>query len=185
MSTERTPRDPNSCDLVYQTFLERFWSKVERTDWCWLWSGGLDSDGYGRIKVEGFTLHAHRVAFELLNGPRPSVVQVLHRCDNRRCVRPDHLFEGDHVANMKDAVAKGRMKGRRGLGLALPVGPMGGASPRRLTDDQVREIRARHAEGKSLQREIAAEFGITPSHLSGVLSGRYHKSIPAIDPRNP
>lgn len=77
---------------------------------CFLWIGAVNAAGYGRIRVAGKTLHAHRVAWELAHGPIPPGKHILHHCDNPPCVRTDgyHLFLGDHAANMADKCAKGR-----------------------------------------------------------------------------
>lgn len=69
----------------------RFWRHVQRTDSCWLWRGALYSIGYGRLRVHGRERVAHRVAYELMIGPVPENALVGHLCDQRACVRPDHL----------------------------------------------------------------------------------------------
>lgn len=96
----------------------RFWSYVDRSGDCWLWTRGLTSpSGYGRFKywseTEGrwLTRGVHRISWELANGPIPDALLVRHRCDNPPCVRPDHLTLGDHAENMHDAVARGRHSG--------------------------------------------------------------------------
>lgn len=72
---------------------ERFWAKVEKTDWCWHWTAGVDKDGYGRIWVsqKARTRRAHRIAYEMLVGPIPSGLTLDHLCRNPACVNPDHL----------------------------------------------------------------------------------------------
>lgn len=94
---------------------ERFWEKVDRAegDACWEWQAGRFSNGYGQfMRVKHQMALAHRMAYELTNGPIPEGLLVLHRCDNRPCVRPDHLWLGTHSENMRDMHAKGRC-GRR------------------------------------------------------------------------
>ena len=91
---------------------DRFWPKVQKSEGCWFWiAGGDGPDGYGRIR-EGRAgsrfLLAHRVAWELTYGPIPDGLFVCHHCDNRRCVRPDHLFLGTADDNNKDMQRKGR-----------------------------------------------------------------------------
>ena len=92
------------------TLEERFWSKVRKADGdaCWAWTGAKRSD-YGAIKIAGDSVLAHRVAWELTNGPIPEGQHVLHRCDNPPCVNPSHLFTGSHADNMRDAFRKGRV----------------------------------------------------------------------------
>lgn len=75
---------------------------------CWVWSGSLNSKGYGRITVDKRRLLVHRVAWVELRGELPDGVGVLHTCDNPPCFNPEHLFLGDGVANMQDAISKGR-----------------------------------------------------------------------------
>lgn len=97
--------------------IARFWAKVERgrSDECWLWRGGKDKDGYGKVKHSGRHLRAHRVSWELAHGKIPSGLFVLHSCDTPSCVNPIHLFIGDNILNMKDMCLKGRKTRRRSL----------------------------------------------------------------------
>lgn len=83
-----------------------FWSMVAKSDGCWVWTGTRWSTGYGRL-VGGRA--AHRVAWELTNGPIPRGLLVCHHCDNPPCCRPDHLFLGTSKDNAMDASAKGRL----------------------------------------------------------------------------
>ena len=87
----------------------RFWSHVDTSEKCWLWSGVRNQDGYGRISIFGKVRSAHRVSWMLNAGEvAEPLLQVLHRCDTPACVRPAHLFLGTRSDNMKDAFCKGR-----------------------------------------------------------------------------
>jgi hypothetical protein len=90
---------------------ERFWEKVDRTGDCWLWTGS--GDRYGHVRLNGKIVQAHRVAWELTNGPIPEGLQCLHTCDRPLCVNPEHLWLGTRSDNMLDMVAKGRKGGGR------------------------------------------------------------------------
>ena|SRR3990167_1111108 len=100
----RTPR----------TLAERFWEKVEKIPFttCWIWTGPMTRDGYGKINVwtdtrRWVTVRAHRIAFFLERGRLPEP-QGLHTCDMPLCVNPDHVIDGDNTENMRQMVARGR-----------------------------------------------------------------------------
>jgi len=85
-----------------------FWSNVDKTDGCWLWTGLTMGAGYGEMGWQGRTQVAHRISWQIHNGEILSGLNVCHHCDTPACVRPDHLFLGTQRDNVRDAVAKGR-----------------------------------------------------------------------------
>jgi hypothetical protein len=98
------------------SLFDRFMSKVRQTDNCWIWLAGTKGGGYGSFNVGSRkSERAHRVAWTIFNGPIPSDKCVLHKCDNRRCVKPQHLFLGTIGENNHDRHAKGRDGDHRGV----------------------------------------------------------------------
>jgi hypothetical protein len=107
--------------------MKRFWSKVDKTSAvvlpnvdtpCWNWIAGSRNGRYGAFKLDGKVVDSHRVAFELQNGTIPNGQCVLHKCDNMRCVKGDHLFLGSLKDNFDDMWSKNRFvangaKGRK------------------------------------------------------------------------
>ena len=157
---------------------ERFWSKVDRSggpDACWPWTtAGRVIDGeYGKFRLRG----AHRVSWELANGPIPDGLCVLHRCDNPPCVRPDHLWIGTKKDNIRDAMSKGRnvpppvMRGIDHPARYRGVTTIGSRnSQSKLTEAVIPEIRTRVASGES-RRSIARSLGVHHSVISGIVRG--------------
>jgi len=95
---------------------DRFWAKVDKSiaSGCWEWQSSIRGNGYGafftHLIEEGRKCYgAHRYSWMLAHGPIPDGLWVLHKCDNRICVNPDHLFLGDRTDNMRDCAQKGRV----------------------------------------------------------------------------
>lgn len=94
--------------------LVKFWSNVIIKHSCWEWQGSLFTSGYGRFNLKGKTVRAHRFSYYLRN-PHVAIENLIcHKCDNPRCVNPDHLFSGSSADNTKDMVAKNRKRNRDG-----------------------------------------------------------------------
>ena len=146
----------------------RFWSKVAKGKGCWEWQGALSPSGYGSFRVKlpekgSVNVSAHRFAWALRFGDIQSELMACHHCDNRRCVKVDHLFLGTMQDNADDMVRKGR------------YGP-----PRRsnatLTPDQVREVRALLKLG-GRPTAIAMRYGVQRRAIADIGNGVTWKEV--------
>jgi hypothetical protein len=149
------------------TAADRFFAKVDQSGDCWLWTAALFSNGYGAFRLGPKQVRAHRWAYEHFVGPIPTGAVVMHRCDVKRCVNPDHLTTGSQAENQADMTSKGR--GR--------VGGRNGWT--RLTEDDVREIRRLYQpvrggrrKGGRLRDDIAARFGVSPKCVGDIAARR-------------
>jgi len=128
---------------------------IDPASGCYVWTGAIYPNGYGQISVNRRMQLAHRVSWEMANGPIPEGQFVCHRCDTRACVNPDHLFIGTRRENVDDMLAKGRQGHGESHGNAV------------LTDDIVRRVRA----AKGPQVDIAKQFNISKQQVSRIIRG--------------
>jgi hypothetical protein len=133
---------------------KEFMDRVEKTESCWNWMGSLKNKGYGRVHLSSGKTLAHRLSWELFVGDIPAEMHVLHTCDNRACVRPDHLFLGTEFDNGKDAAIKDRRR-------------------QKLTANQVREIRV----SSGTHVDIANRFGIHQCNVSRIKRGERRQYV--------
>mgnify|MGYP003559604118 CR=1 FL=1 len=131
---------------------------------CWNWQRYRNSKGYGQTMFMGKLWLAHRVAYVKKHGEIPDGLNVLHRCDNRRCVNPSHLWAGTQAENIADCVVKGRKA-------------VGGSHGRaKLTDDMVREIKSTEW-GNMTRSQIADLYGVSRPTISRILLGTHWRNI--------
>lgn len=142
-----------------------FWAKVRRDPDCWEWTAATDVGGYGVFQTGHRMSRAHRVSWIIANGPLPEGVLVLHRCDNRRCVRPDHLELGDQQRNVADMDRRGRRA--RGYRVSRR-GERHQAA--KLSDEQVAAVRVLRAAGWP-QRRIGALLGLSHTYVGQLERG--------------
>lgn len=132
----------------YSTAAERFLSCVDRSGGCWVWLAGRKATGYGVFNLgKGRPMGAHRAAYILTYGDIPDGMNVCHRCDNRWCVNPAHLFLATTKENMQDASKKGRLNKPRENGWKISAAGR-------------REIVSRSQQGES-SRSIAKDFNVS------------------------
>lgn len=158
---------------------DRFWEKVARAgpDECWLWTAARDRRGYGHFSIKNAQAGAHRVSWELHNGPIPAGLFVCHRCDWPRCVNPAHLFLGTAADNNADMVAKGRQS--RGARHADKIrGEKSGAA--KLTEAKVRDIMACSSKGASLSA-LSVKHGVTNTTVWRVVHGKAWRHVLSLD----
>lgn len=147
--------------------IHRFWSLVDQSGPdCWPWVGLRFSDGYGRVRFQGRSARAHRVAYQLTRGFVPDEQLVCHHCDNPICCRSDHLFAGSPKDNWDDAIAKGR--------IAVQGEDNGNA---KITAQQATDIRYRFANGES-KWILASHFGLHEEVIMRIVRGDQWRTAP-------
>lgn len=146
---------------IKQRFLDNI--EVDPILGCWNWRGATVGGGYGVVKINYKNYMAHRLSWELHVGGIPDGKFVCHKCDNRRCVNPDHLFLGTNADNMRDMVKKGRSNKNSGE-------KHGRA---KLTWEIVKEIR----NSRETQVYLAQRYGIDQSTVSDIMTNKIWKLL--------
>jgi DNA-binding XRE family transcriptional regulator len=144
---------------------------------CREWIRALDSAGYGQTAYRHNGTHrgvrAHRLAYEVWNGPIPDGLMVRHTCDNRKCIEPTHLILGTAQDNADDLRSSRRRKGEG-------AGDRNGRA--RLTNEQAEEIRMRYRRGGISQEQLADEYGVSQFAVSAIVRGKRY-AVPATQGR--
>lgn len=136
--------------------------RIDHLGDCWLWQRSLNNSGYGSFFFNGILTTAHRASWMLFKGEIPEECFVLHVCDIRHCVNPDHLFLGTQSDNVQDMLKKGRAK------YIAHHGENNGRA--RLSAQQVEEIRA--LASRYLHREIAKQYHVARQTISDIVAYR-------------
>lgn len=169
---------------ISATTIARFMRKVDSSGECWTWLGATGEKGYGRFSIGGShkadgsrrnsMVAAHRFSYAAFVGPIPSGYGyhgtcVLHRCDNPRCVRPEHLFLGTNADNVHDMDRKGRRVN----------GQLRGSSHHAavLTEEKVREIVRLHRVHGITQAQLSRDFGVCTSTVNHIFTGRLWRHL--------
>jgi len=140
-----------------QEDIDRFWEKVNKTESCWLWTGGKSTQGYGVFRYHGPYIYSHRFSYLLKDKEYDQSLCVLHSCDKPSCVNPDHLFLGTQKENMQDKLNKNRQA--KGLSISGV-----------LTEEDALSIIDLYKQGNT-QRYISSLFNINQSQVSKIVSG--------------
>jgi hypothetical protein len=138
----------------------------KQNDGCWIWLRSK-TGRYGRLRVNGVNMMAHRFSWILHNGPIPDGISVLHKCDVGLCVNPDHLFLGTLPDNMADMVSKERQS----KGSHRPYS--------KLTEDLVRNLRKIYQPGhpRNGAKPLAKQFGVNYYTMMNLLTGKTWKHV--------
>jgi hypothetical protein len=132
---------------------------------CWIYQGSIGQDGYGKIRLKNGYYRAHRIMAQLTLKEYLTETDVIaHRCDQPKCINPDHLFVTTALGNMQDR----DQKKRGSFGEKCPLS--------KLKVEQVREIRSRFQAGESMG-EISKDYPVTYGAVQALVRGRTWKNV--------
>ena len=137
----------------------------EKDLYCWEWQKGRDREAYGSIKRDRKTYRTHRKSYEVFIGEIPKGIQVNHKCDNKICCNPNHLFIGTHKDNMKDRNNKNRTAKGEDNGRA------------KLTENEVINIRKLWKSTRYTQKELSARFNVSAMNVCTIVNNKTWKHI--------
>jgi hypothetical protein len=140
---------------------EKFFEKLDSSI-CWEWIGAKSKSGYGQLGVEGKPKLAHRISYEIYKGEIPNDLFVCHKCDNRKCVNPDHLFLGTRSDNMIDMYLKDRH---------VTKGESNGSS--KLVESDILDIR----KSDKSQKELMLIYNISKSQINKIINKKVWRHI--------
>lgn len=148
----------------YFNIQKRLEKRINKTSYCWIWTGSLNECGYGKIWYKGKNRFAHRLIYTLFKGEIGDGLVICHTCDNRKCVNPDHLWAGTSQENCRDMVIKERQA--RGENHSKAI----------LSEADVLYIRSRK-KYFGLQKELSEMFKIHNSVISAIINRKIWRHI--------
>lgn len=147
--------------------MKRFWDKVEKTDKCWNWKASGRGMGYGAFKYNKKVYDSHRFSFFLTHGFLPKDC-VLHTCDNRKCVRPSHLYQGTHKDNVQDMLK--RKRGNYNYGADVSSSKLNLATVEKIRKEYKKGVRGKGA------RMVASKYRVSHTTILDIIRKKCWKN---------
>ena len=159
------------------TIQDNFWNFFEvDSNECWNWTRSMTNKGYGHFSLNGKDMTAHRMSWILTNGEIPNGLCVCHKCDNPRCINPNHLFLGTKLDNAKDAIDKGRFRFVSKKDKAF--GEKHGLTT--LKNRDVKEIVHKYRNGIAKTTKLSKEYGVCVQTICNIVKGKTWSHITGV-----